>query len=63
MIPVASVLLIEDGFLEGAHIEEHTARLDDAHWARFVRRMPSPQDFLNWWIARRWVKPRDITKE
>lgn len=51
-----------------AHIEsaiaEQQARRDDAFWARFVKRFPvTPQGFLNWWVARRWVRPRDITKE
>ena len=36
---------------------------DDAYWWRFVHRPFSWSRFLTWWIARRWVVPRDIRKE
>lgn len=46
------------------NLGEVRAKLDDAFWARFVRRAPvTPQGFLNWWVARRWLRPRDITRE
>lgn len=44
-------------------IEDHATRMDDAHWARYVRGPFSWQRFTNWWIARRWVIPRDPRRE
>jgi hypothetical protein len=39
------------------------ALMDDAHWARFAKRLwVTPQAFLNWWVARRFVVPRDIRR-
>lgn len=64
LTPIAGHLLIEDGFLEEAFLDNDTARYDDAYWARVAGRFPAaPQTLINWWIARRWVRPRDITKE
>lgn len=62
--PVIGHFLVEDGFLVEPALEEDTARMDDARWARAARRLwVTPQQFLLWWIARRWVRPRDIRKE
>ncbi len=54
--------MIEDGFLLEEALDADVARYDDAYWARVARRPTSPQRFLNWWIARRWVMPRDIRR-
>lgn len=43
-------------------LDDSRARQDDAWWARYTRLPYSPQRFLNWWIARRWVIPRDIRR-
>lgn len=60
----ARVILVEDGFLVEQALEDDVARMDDAFWARFAKRLwVSPQGFLNWWISRRWLRPRDVTKE
>ena len=60
--PVAYVLM-DDGFLvEEDIIAEGTARSDDAYWLRFVRRPVTPQRFVDWWVARRFVVPRDVRK-
>jgi hypothetical protein len=47
----------------GEELQESQTWMDDAYWLRFSRRPVTPQGFINWWIARRWVIPRDITKE
>lgn len=36
---------------------------DDGYWAAFVRAPFTWQRFTNWWIARRWIIPRDPRKE
>lgn len=62
--PVLGHILAEDGDLVGQALEDGVARRDDAFWARFAARFPvTPQGFLNWWVARRGIRPRDITKE
>jgi len=43
----------------GPAIEAHTELMDDAYWARFVRKPFTWQRFTTWWAARRWVMPRD----
>lgn len=42
---------------------DSVARRDDAYWS-FVshRRRFSWPAFYRWWVARRWVMPRDVTK-
>lgn len=62
--PIVRHAMIEDGFLLEDAFDRDTARMDDAHWARQAARFPvSPQGFINWWVSRRWLRPRDITKE
>ena len=39
------------------------ARMDDARWAWAIRRPFSWPLFWSWWVARRWIVPRDIRKE
>jgi hypothetical protein len=53
--------MIEDGFLPEA-FEEAGARMDDAYWLRVSQRPLTPQRFLDWWVARRWVVPRDVRR-
>lgn len=51
----------DDGVIDW---EESLARWDDAMWSRFVFG-PVPfrwQTFILWWIARRYVIPRDPTR-
>lgn len=59
---VIAVTHDEDGDDFEASVEDSRAHQDDAWWARYVRGAYSPQRFLNWWIARRWVVPRDIRR-
>ena len=39
------------------------ARMDDARWAWSVGLPFSWPQFYAWWVARRWIVPRDIRKE
>lgn len=62
MTPVLAVLHLDDDDLQRG-LDESRARLDDAYWAAFVRRPFTWQRFLTWWVARRWIRPRDVTRE
>lgn len=42
--------------------ESHLSRWDDAMWSRMLRQPFSWQLFLNWWVARRWLIPRDVRR-
>jgi hypothetical protein len=57
-VPVIVVLTGDEDLQDG--IDDFTARADDAYWHRFAR---APQfswrRFTSWWIARRWIVPRD----
>lgn len=44
-------------------IIEYQGRMDDAYWSYQLRRPFSWSLYRRWWIARRWVIPRDIRKE
>ncbi len=59
---VIAVTHIEDGDDFGMALETSRARQDDAWWARYVRGPYTPQRFMNWWVARRWIVPRDIQR-
>jgi hypothetical protein len=59
---VIAVVSSDDGDDFGEAIDDSRARQDDAWWARYIRLPYTPQRFLNWWIARRWVIPRDIRR-
>lgn len=61
--PVIAVVSTDFDELVPKSLDESTARKDDAFWAQHMRLPFSWQRFLNWWVARRWVRPRDITKE
>lgn len=61
-VPVSRVILIEDGFLLEDALDSDTARMDDAYWSRAARHLLTPQRFMDWWIARRWVMPRDVRR-
>jgi hypothetical protein len=43
-------------------LDESRSRLDDGWWAHYVRLPYTPQRFINWWVARRWIIPRDIRR-
>lgn len=61
LIPViyAFTGTIED-LAEG--IAESTARTEDLYWAFYVAQPFTWQRFIDWWAARRWVYPRDVTR-
>ena len=49
---------------EPTELEEFTARQDDIYWSRVAfGPWRGWQAFTNWWVARRWVEPRDIRKQ
>lgn len=59
--PVPVLAVLGDGD-EEEELAEHLARVDDAYWAEYVRRPFAWQRLTNWWLARRWVVPRDIRR-
>jgi hypothetical protein len=59
--PVIFAITSEDADLDGA-ISDSIARQDDAFWHRFVRDRFTWRRFTHWWIARRFIVPRDIRK-
>lgn len=45
-------------------LEDYQTHADDAWWAVEIRHWPfSWGRYRHWWIARRWLVPRDIQKE
>lgn len=58
---VAFSVTSDDGDFQRA-LDYSRARQDDAWWASYVRAPYTPQRFLNWWVARRWIIPRDIRR-
>ena len=64
LVPVAGVFYAEREEDTIPSADDNLARLDDAYWSSQVRATPFTwQAFTDWWIARRWIIPRDITKE
>ena len=62
---MASVIAVVNTDIEAdfmAALADSQARQQDAYWARYVRGPYSPQRFINWWVARRWIIPRDIRR-
>lgn len=57
-----AVIVAEDADDFEVALDDSTARNDDAFWARFVARIATPHRFLTWWVARRWLIPRDIRR-
>ena len=46
----------------GEALMDSRARQDDAYWARLVRGRFSWRRYTSWWLARRWVVPRDVRR-
>jgi len=61
--PVLAVIFPEEDEDVERLLDDFVARKDDAYWARFVRQRFSWQRFIRWWVARRWVIPRDLRRE
>lgn len=61
--PVPVIAVVMDDRPLPVHLRETLARRDDAFWAAYVRRPFTWQRYLNWWVARRWVIPRDIRRQ
>jgi hypothetical protein len=63
LIPVAAVALAETEHELTPSLERWRSGLDDASWAERMRTQPfSWALFIRWWVARRWVEPRDPTR-
>lgn len=62
LTPVIAVISSETGDLEHA-LDDSRARQDDAYWLQIAHGPFAWQTFLNWWVARRWIMPRDVTKQ
>lgn len=62
-VPVETVIAVEHPLFEQEAVDDFAARRDDAFWAAYMRLPFTWQRFTNWWVARRWVRPRDIRKE
>ena len=58
LVPVETVLLVEEPEEIQMAMEENVARWDDAYWASRLRLPFTWPRFLEWWVARRWVAPR-----
>jgi len=42
---------------------ENVGRYEDGYWYFYAWRKPFTwQNFLNWWIARRYIVPRDVRR-
>lgn len=49
-----------DGVLD---FDREAGRMDDLYWARRVWQEPfSWALFYHWWVARRWLIPRDVRR-
>jgi hypothetical protein len=57
---IAAVTSESDDF-EGA-LADGLSRYDDRAWSWYITRPFTWQQFTNWWVSRRWVRPRDIRK-
>jgi hypothetical protein len=38
------------------------ALIDDRYWSRHVTLPFTWQRFMDWWVSRRWVVPRDVRR-
>ena len=58
------VFLVIDSETEdlGEAIADATARWHDRVWGRYVMKPFTWQRFTNWWVARRWIMPRDVRR-
>lgn len=63
VIPGAWAIFPEFDEDVGPALEDFSATLDDIYWARFVREWHGWRGVSRWWIARRWVRPRDVRRE
>lgn len=61
--PAAAFLLADYDEQVRPALEDSVARLDDRSWSAFVEGPFSWRRFTTWWVARRWVMPRDVRKE
>ncbi len=43
-------------------IDDATSRFDDLDWSYYVTRPFTWSRFMNWWVVRRWIEPRDVRR-
>lgn len=65
MMPVVGVIGVEYPEQVDASLADWRAKADDAYWESVVHgALPfSWQLYTEWWVARRWITPRDPRKE
>jgi len=61
--PIIAVISVEHAGKLEEGIADVQAKLDDVFWTKFIALPFSWPRFHTWWVARRWVIPRDIRKE
>ena len=59
---VLAVIQIEDLADEERALADGTDLWEDAYWWSFVTGAFSWSRFMQWWIERRWLVPRDVRK-
>lgn len=60
--PVVSLITPEGERDVPEGYDAYTATVDDLWWSHFVRRSFTWPSFYRWWVARRWVRPRDVRR-
>lgn len=60
--PIIAAMTPEDDSDVQAALDDSTSRHDDAYWARFVAAPFTWRRYSEWWVARRWVVPRDVRR-
>ena len=62
--PTPVIVAMTDSFSSFAQsLEQGTAQMDDLYWWSVAYGPFSWRMFYQWWIARRWVMPRDVRKQ
>jgi hypothetical protein len=59
---VSRFISVEDEAAIEAALDDDLAWSDDAYWRRFVDRRFTWERYMTWWVARRFVVPRDVTR-
>ena len=61
-VPVRTVVQVDYDEDFSWAVEEFDGRADDAYWEHFARQQFTWDRFYEWWVARRWLVPRDVRK-
>lgn len=60
---LAAPIILAGHEIDDLAVERQISTLDDAYWWRIIHGPFSWQLFTSWWVARRYVMPRDIRKD